>query len=881
MVYRLFQDSEVSRIFAHYKSDFMTVQRLHEAHENPRDILRELTQITDTLIIRILTEYLHQMLHRNELPYHILLLAQGGYGRRELHPRSDVDILFLHTQPLSNQESEMVKKVFQVLFDLGFVLGHCCRSYKGALEFASTDPQSQTAMSESRLLMGDWRLFETFKNDLWRILSRNKADRIRQKIHERVERRALHGTTINISEPNIKESPGGLRDYHFGLWIGSLYFNRSLNLIHLKRSHLIDDLMMNQVEKALEFHWRLRNDLHFFTHREQDVLALPLQHEISLRLGYKDRRERFAEEEMMREYYANALVLCNFADHISRRCSPKSLWSKWKFKIRRHLSDGFEIINDELHIPQDIYYFEHNPQRLIMAFIHSAEQRVGFARETAEAVHDNLDLVDQLFLHDRRNAELLRHLFAIPRNIEPVVQEMRSVGLLQRLFPEWRGIDHLVRYDLIHRFTVDEHSLLCLYHLEHLQNDQFSYSSERHSLWLECQDKDILRLAVLFHDIGKGRNGDHSLVGARLVDDIARRMRLPDEKRELLVFLVENHLLLSHAAQHRDISDPQVTADFSDAIRNLNTLTMLYLLTYVDMRSVSPESMTEWKNNLLWQFYLATRDNFIGERAELTSDTAPPREFLRKEKIFHTLSREFEPEMVQTHLDSLPPSYLLYQSIDQIRKHLAAVEVFDRRKPVTQFYLHIDSDCLDMVLVWYDQVGLFNKICTAVMLENFTIMEARLNTRSDSLVVNNIVICDALGNNKAISTERQMLLQDRLERILLSTDPPPKLPRTPVTHELGRTRFTKQVKILNEITPRFTVIEVRCADRRGLLQNITSVLYNMDLSIHFARIITNASQVTDIFYVAEPQGGKITDESKLEQLKQQIQMVIEPVLHHV
>jgi [protein-PII] uridylyltransferase len=478
---------------------------------------------------------------------------------------------------------------------------------------------------------------------------------------------------------------------------------------------------------------------------------------------------------------------------------------------------------------------------------------------------------------------LIGRFFAIPRNIEPALQEMRSTGFLHRLIPEWKGIDHLIRYDLVHRYTVDEHSLICLYHLEHLQDDPFAYARERHLLWYECKDKEVLRLAVLFHDIGKGRNGDHSTVGARLADGVARRMRLAERERQLLVFLVENHLLMSRTAQHRDLSDPQVTADFSDAIQNLDTLNMLYLLTYVDMRSVSPEAMTEWKNNLLWQLYLSTRDTFIGESLEETGDVpaATGGETSRKEKVTLTLAKEFNPELVQSHLDSLPPSYLLYQSTDQIRRHLTAVRSFERKQPVLQFYPHMDPGCLEFVLVWFDKVGLFNQICTAVMLENFSIMEARLNTRSDGIVVNNIVIADVLNDKKSVSPARQALLQDRLTRVLLSDSAPPKLPKSPVVQDLGRARFETQVKILNDIARRFTVLEIRCADRRGLLQNLTSVLYDRDLSIHFARIITNANQVTDVFYVVDQTGGKITDPEQIDQLRTELQNQIEPVPHHV
>ena len=221
-----------------------------------------------------------------------------------------------------------------------------------------------------------------------------------------------------------------------------------MNLLQLKRSQLIDDQMMARIQKAVEFLWRLRNDLHFFTRREQDVLALPIQHQISMRLGYRDRRGRLAEEEMMREYYRHALTIRQFAEHIDRKCSPKPFWSSFKIKSKKILPDGFFIRENKIHIPNTFHFFEHYPQRLLMTFIHAARYHVDLAEETAEAVRDNLDLVDQAFLHHKETARLLREFFSMTEPIGNAIHEMRKTKMLERIFPEWRSIIFLVRYDL-------------------------------------------------------------------------------------------------------------------------------------------------------------------------------------------------------------------------------------------------------------------------------------------------------------------------------------------------------------------------------------------------------------------------------------------------
>ena len=449
---------------------------------------------------------------------------------------------------------------------------------------------------------------------------------------------------------------------------------------------------------------------------------------------------------------------------------------------------------------------------------------------------------------------------------------MRRIGILKAIIPEWRGIANLVRYDLVHRYTVDEHSLLTLYHIENLHEDTFNFARERYLLWNECKEKDTLRLAALFHDIGKGKPGNHSHTGADLVDRITRRMRLPEAKRKRLDFLIRNHLLMSRTAQRRDLSDPEVLADFADAFDSGADLDMMYLLTYADMRSVSPESMTEWKNNLLWDLYLATRRVFENEAHADADETIHV--VSQKESLMKALGDEFEHTLVREHLECLPASYLLHQSVDQVRQHLACLNAFDGSMPVTRFYPHLDPDCREMVLVYLDKVGLFNRICAAMTLENFSIIEARLNTRSDGVIVNNLVIRDTLRNGP-ISESRQHLLQERLTRILPSDEETPPIPKMTKISNVGRSSCANQIKVINDITARFTVVEVRSADSGNLLQQLTGVISAMKLNIHFARIISEGVRLTVIFYVADSSGGKILEEEQVERLHKELQNVIE------
>lgn len=865
--------SEVSAIFAHYQNDVATIRHLHEAGEDARSVVREMTDVTDTFLLRLLIHHLNHYTGSEEPPPHLLLVAQGGFGRRELHPKSDIDIMFLHNKPLSDNEEKVVKSTLHSLYDLGFQVGHALRNYHEAIAAAQQDTEIQTALCESRFLAGDWRVFEQFKSHLWNALKRYKWDHLHSKVIERQERLSKYGDTVNLTEPHIKEGPGGLRDYHFGLWVGALLESRTMNLVQLKRHHLIDDLLMHKIENALAFLWRIRNDLHFHSGREQDLLSMSLQHELSTRLGYTDRKGRLSEEIMMRDYYRSTIILRQFAGHMAQKCERKPVWKYFRIPQVQTLTDGFSIRDGELNIPPNIHFYDNYPLRLLHTFIHAAEHNAELSDDTAAAVQDNLDLVNQPFLHDKDVTNLIRRFFSLPQGIEKAVQEMRRTGFLECLMPEWKTISCLIRYDLIHRYTVDEHSLLCLKNLESLLDTSFSKAKDRYQLWSTTPHRDVLRLAAMFHDIGKGKDGDHSIIGAGIVDSISRRIRLPENKRKMLVFLVENHLVMSRIAQRRDITDRGVVTDFSDGLENLEYLNMLYLLTFVDMSSVSNDSMNEWKNHLIWDLYKSTRDIFITNSKEQDLSTL---EISRKEKLIQTLSKSFDSKFVREHLDNLPASYAINNSSDEIRKHLAAVKIYTNDKPVTRFYPHLDQSYRELVIVFKDRIGLFHQLCASVNFENFSIQEARLNTRNDGIVVNTIVIKDRVGD-AVISEQRQRLLQERIEKTLMASDEI-KIGDQPKRNQKVHHRNRKtRVSFINDSSTKYTILEIRTVNRNGLLKDLTGLAASKGLNLHFARIITEGEQVTDVFYLAGEDGEKIYNHDLLKELEADITNHIEAV----
>ncbi len=832
------------------------------------EILREISDATDTLIHSWFRESCRDQNIDPDNASDFALLALGGYGRREMAPSSDVDLMLLHEGELKEPLAQAFTKFTHRFYDARLHLGASVRSIQGALEFSDEDIEALTAMLESRRLLGSLPLVEDFIDKLGRKVRKRSRRYLEHKIVERDERLASYGNSINIQEPNLKESPGGLRDYHQGLWLTSIKEGRKMTVAYLVRMGYITQRDERRLRHALDFIFRMRCQLHWLGKGKGDLIRMDIQQALAEALGYKDNEDRLAEERMMHEYYAAASVIRQFADDVTERCRVRPRWHRWLRRARiKRLDDGLIIRDDELDLPDDLHYFENEPSRFLKVFAHLAATGARLSNHAEAALSDNRGLVDAHYMTQSEPKRIFRDLLAFRGCVAPSLRVMDKLDVLSRVLPEWKHIKSLVRHDLLHRYTVDEHTLLALELLESFAEEDLEYSGQRQKIFENMKKPDVMRLLVLSHDIGKGYKRDHSVVGAELVAKIASRLDYPKDDIDTLSFLVRNHLDLSHISQRRDVSDPRVLAEFADFIGTVERLEMLYLLTHVDIAAVRPDMMTSWKNHLLWQLYSGVRRVL----EDASGESRRPELVMARhiEKTEKSLSDRFGAAAVKEHLSLLPRDYLFRHSAEAISDHLALIRELNGNHSAIRFRDRDDPRFQEVVVATHDRVGLFRRLCLAFLLENYGIVNAQLNTRSDGLVCNELVISDQVESVRDKEGGR-MVLRERLENLLAAEGDLPRLPMPIDRRRPKRTRYSSQVTIYNELSEDYTVVDVRSVDRTGILLTITEVFLELELSIQYANLITEGNRVVDVFYLMHRQGGKIIEPENLERLKSRL-----------
>ena len=503
----------------------------------------------------------------------------------------------------------MLQRVTQgllyALWDLGLQVGHAVRSLPDCLAMARTDFPSRTSMQQARFLVGDRRLFNRFRKVLAEnVYQKDFAQFLETTLAERDQRYRKFGGSPYMGEPNVKESAGGLRDIHTAMWLASTKFGtRTLRELFDKR--LITEREQKTTDEALTFLWRVRNELHFLSGHKNDVLSRDIQPQIAKNFGYTSDEVSLGVEKFMRDYYLHARVIHRVSRRLIARCR-ETLARRGAVQRRLRqdaLADGLIVIDEQIHLAHpDGRAFREDPTRLMKVFWHC--HRLGFELgvDVERAVEESLHLVDDEF---RRSADVRDLFLSICRSWGRVAQtfrEMHELGFLGRYLPEWGALTCLVQYDVYHKFTADQHSLLAVENLEALAPGQ-SAESEAAQVLNDVERPDLLMLGMLLHDIGKGRGHGHVAKGIPLIEELTQRIGLSPDDADKVVFLVARHVTMSHIAQRRDIDDPKTVESLADVCRTPERLRMLYLLTFADMRAVGPGVMTGWQAQILGELF--------------------------------------------------------------------------------------------------------------------------------------------------------------------------------------------------------------------------------------------------------------------------------------
>jgi [protein-PII] uridylyltransferase len=848
----------------------------HFAGASGTEIVRDYTAAVDDLM-RALFRYADAEHSRRfpKLNQKLCVVARGGYGRAEMNPYSDVDLLFLHDYKLGPYAEIVTELMLHALWDAGLTVGHGIRNARESIRLASEDFKEKTAILDARYLTGDETVWSELQSLLVaEVLNRNQQKFFQAKLAETRERHARYGDSIYLLEPQLKEGEGGLRDLHTALWLAKVKY-KVHSIEELVQRAIITAAEEAEVLEARDFLFRVRNSLHFLSKRHFDQLTFEYQERIAPMLGFSGDRGLSASAMLMRTYYQHASTVLRFSEGLIARVVEGSSGRFSRRGIARTIRHGIIIQHDLLSI-SDADLFRRDPLNLITIYADCQAHGVGLAGGAYQQVRDNLPLIDNDSMRaDPRTGAALMEILSGKSRVAETLEAMHRAGVLGAIIPEFGNLYARVLHDLYHIYTVDRHSLVAVRELERLRAGEFKKTAPL--LTEVARELDLLPLvflALLLHDIGKGHGHDHHERGALLTAEVCRRLGLDSEEIDLVVFLVREHLTMSQVAQKGDIDDEVTVEDFARGVGSIDRLKALYLLTFADMRAVAPNVYNNWRDMLLSDLYM--RALKILEHGHREAVDPARRLAAAKSEVVRRLTKAKAPAAeVRSFVDEMPDRYFFTVPETDIQLHFELMRSLGERPLVTRHRHFPELEFSEFIVVTPDRPGLFSMIAGALTANNLNILSARITTRANGIALD-VFRVSHLGPTGAVAMEEERwdrVVRD-LERVITGQQDIADLVASAHHVRTGARKFVRrvatEVTIDNRTSEKYTVIDVFTQDRVGLLFAITHTLFDLGLLIHLARISTNADQALDVFYVSDRKGQKIEELARMRDLREKL-----------
>lgn len=846
------------------------IQDDHRNGASGRKVVASLTSVADTLIRNLYTCVSSGVAAGPR--DRIALIAIGGYGRGELNPRSDIDIMFL-TEEKEGKDfaKEISDRVLYLLWDLGLEVGYSVRSINDCLEMAEQDLTARTALLDSRPLVGDDDLYAQYEKTVASAIRVKQGKRyIEEKVEERRLRLKKYGSSVYLLEPNIKEGEGGLRDLHAALWMAQVKYKCRV-LQDLVVKGVMTDQDGSEFEGALDYLWRIRNELHYLSSRKTDQLDFEKQEKIAAFLGYQDNRKAQAVEQFMQDYYAHAVRV----EHIATSLITKVLHQGEKsfgilgYLRRRVVEEGFYILRGELSLTSDDL-FAREPALMMRAFLLAQRHNVKLSVALKGSIRSNLQRINDKVRRSRIMTDDFLEILRSPLGVIETLRKMHHLQFLNHFIPEFSHIFCRVQHDAYHIYTVDVHTLFAVEEICKIWRGDYA---EKKPLLTqvagEIEKKELLLLGVLLHDIGKGEGKDHSNKGADMIPTIARRLGLSREDSLRLEFLVRQHLVLANISQRRDLSDDKLIVQVAQTMGMSENLRMLYLLTFADLKAVGPDIWSEWKGRLLQELYEKAFD--VLERGDFHSERSSEKVRNRTRKIFELLEDEFDHRILREYIKSFSTRYLLAHRSSEIAEHLRIV--LQRGEKTLQLFVRQEQEgeFSEIMVTTLDAPGLFSLITGVMAANSLNILGAEINTLSNGIALDILQVRTSAG--EMVTDPRKW---GRVESDLTAViegrawveDLVRKQKRPDFLSPKARPRYPTRVEIDNQVSSEYTVIDIFAHDKVGLLYQMTRTLKDLGLYIGVSRISTKVDQAADTFYVKDIFGQKIRDEERLATIRQ-------------
>ncbi len=814
------------------------------------------------------------------------ITAVGGYGRGTLAPGSDIDLLFLINGADRAETLKSIEYVLYMLWDMGLKVGHATRSVAECIKLSKSDMTIRTSILEMRYIAGRKSLADTLERRFDdEVVANTAPEFIAAKLAERDQRHQKSFDTRYLVVPNVKEGKGGLRDLNTLFWIAK-YFYRVPEPSELVDLGVLSRQEMKLFLRAEDFLWAVRCHMHFLTGKAEERLSFDIQREIAEALDYQDRPGLSAVERFMKHYFLVAKdvgdltrIFCSDLEEQQAKAAPtlpRAVWSKFA-KRQRKIPGSIEFVSDSGRIAlAEPDVFRKDPVAIIRFFYVAVINDLEFHPDALKVVTRSLSLINAELRENEEANRLFLSILTSRNKPALYLRRMNEAGVLGRFLPEFGRIVSMMQFNMYHHFTVDEHLIRAVDILSEIDNA--GGESEMHPLAARLiasvEDRTALYVAVLLHDVAKGRKEDHSIAGARLARKICPRLGLTVKQTELVAWLIEFHLLMSMTSQTRDLNDRKTVVDFADKVQSLDRLNMLLILTVCDIRAVGPDVWNGWKGQLLRTLYYETEILLSGGFSAVSRKARTEHAIEELDNALEGWGDNERHKYANLHYQN----YMLSVPLEDQLRHARFIRDADKERKLfaTMVRTHAFHDITEITLLAPDHPRLLSIIAGACAATGANIADAQIFTTTDGRALDTILLNRAFDDD-ADELRRAKTIGRLIEDVLTGRKHLNELiaARTRERRTVHAFSVPTHVSVTNKLSNIFTVIEIECLDRTGLLADVTQTLSELSLDIQTARITTFGEKVIDSFYVTDLVGAKITNENRQAAIVERMKAVLE------
>ena len=892
------------------KEEMDALHRRHAAGASGLAIAHERSEIVDALVARLF-DCATKSFSRNNKPPAVALVALGGYGRGELSPWSDVDVMFLFPQrakaaAIGPYQEHLTREILYLLWDIGLKNSHSTRSVEQVFVDARKNMQIRTSLLEARLIAGSPALYDTFEQAYRNFYtSESPKAYIIARLEDQAHRRAKFGDTVFNQEPDIKNGVGGLRDYQNALWMARVKFGITTIDELATQNHLKPE-EVERFKASYDFLLRVRNELHFLSARATDVLSLDIQARVAWNLGYREADALRRIEWFMQDYYRNAQAIFRIAklvesrlaltigrDAQGARLSVLETLRATRFQHSQRL-DGFVLRGRELAAEKPTV-LQDDPVRLIRVFRHCQQLGCTLGFHLEQIIRESLPLLTTIS-RSPDAAVCFRALLSESGAVYPALARMHELGVLGRFIPEFDALTCFVQHEFYHRYTADVHTLNAISGLDRIFTEAEPITLKYREVLHEINDPSLVYLTLLLHDIGKAQGiSGHSESGVRLATPILERLGVPPEGAALVLFVIKNHLAMARFWQKRDTDDPRTAVAFAELVGDAERLRHLYVHTFCDARATSADLWNSYKDTLHTKLYSATLDR-LQHGAALDASNDAKKKMTQQELIAKRMPGISEDE-IAAHFNLLPDRYFVHTDAGEVALHVRmvnrllmsinAADSVGSLRPVIDWQDDLNRSYTVVNVVTWDRAGLFYKLAGAFSVAGLNILGAKVISRTDHIAIDTFYVIEP-GRGVVQSAAVQDTVARNIEATLVSNkDLYPEI--VAQAKKLAATRylsanngdslhssFPPTVDVYHELSMQRTIVEVQARDQLGLLYRLGKTISERGFDITFARIGTERGVAIDTFYIESDTHEPVEDLERLHGLRDALAEVITP-----